>query len=103
MEILRGGRRVPAGVAGLRDEAMASKTTCHGLLSTRHRYGLLSAFRSGGPCPVNPVHVCPEGLQSAEPPFLVELLGGGVMSVLCHVCHVFPPHVSIFGLFPVLV
>ncbi len=25
------------------------------------------------------------------------------MSVLCHVCHVFPPLVSIFGLFPVLV
>ncbi len=25
------------------------------------------------------------------------------MSVLCRVCHVFPPHVSIFGLFPVLV
>ncbi len=28
---------------------------------------------------------------------------GGVMSVLCRVCHVFLPHVSIFGLFPVLV
>ncbi len=26
-----------------------------------------------------------------------------VLSVLCRVCHVFPPHVSIFGLFPVLV
>ncbi len=26
-----------------------------------------------------------------------------VMSVLCRVCLVFPPHVSIFGLFPVLV
>ncbi len=25
------------------------------------------------------------------------------MSVLCRVCHVFPPPVSIFGLFPVLV
>ncbi len=25
------------------------------------------------------------------------------VSVLCRVCHVFPPHVSIFGLFPVLV
>ncbi len=25
------------------------------------------------------------------------------MSVICHVCHVFPPLVSIFGLFPVLV
>ncbi len=25
------------------------------------------------------------------------------LSVLCRVCHVFPPHVSIFGLFPVLV
>ncbi len=25
------------------------------------------------------------------------------MSVLCRVCHVFPPHVSLFGLFPVLV
>ncbi len=28
---------------------------------------------------------------------------GGVMSGFCCVCHVFPPHVSIFGLFPVLV
>ncbi len=28
---------------------------------------------------------------------------GGVMSVLCRVCHVFPPLVSLFGLFPVLV
>ncbi len=28
---------------------------------------------------------------------------GGVMSVLCGVCHVFPPLVSMFGLFPVLV
>ncbi len=25
------------------------------------------------------------------------------MSGFCRVCHVFPPHVSIFGLFPVLV
>ncbi len=54
-----------------------------------------------------PVHVCPEGPpERPPPPSPVELLGagrtfweGGVMSVLCRVCHVFPPIVSIFGLF----
>ncbi len=48
--------------------------------------------------------------RAPTPPSPVELLrrgthlpGGGVMSVLCRVRHVFPPLVSIFGLFPVLV
>ncbi len=50
------------------------------------------------------------GLQNAHPPSLVVLLrrgtrlpGGGVMSDLCRVRLVFPPLVSIYGLFPVLV
>ncbi len=51
------------------------------------------------------------GLQSAHPPSPVELLrrgtrlpgGGSYVRVLLFVCHVFPPLVSIFGLFPVLV
>ncbi len=53
--------------------------------------------------------VCPEGPPEHPPPLPVELVrrgtrlpGGGVMSGFCCVCHVFPPHVSIFGLFPVL-
>ncbi len=67
-------------------------------------------FRSGGPRPVFLSVFVLRGLQSAHPPSPMELLrlgtslsGGGVMSVLCRVCHVFPPLVSIFGLFPVLV
>ncbi len=60
------------------------------------------------PAPPWSLSVC--STQSAHPPSPMELLrlgtslsGGGVMSVLCRVCHVFPPLVSIFGLFPVLV
>ncbi len=57
-----------------------------------------------------PVRVCPEGPPERPPP-----LPGGIVTAwdtpsrrgeLCQgsvVCHVFPPHVSIFSLFPVLV
>ncbi len=45
-------------------------------------------------CPVLSCLFSPGGLL---------ILGGGVMSVLCRVCLAFPPLVSIFGLFPVLV
>ncbi len=73
----------------------------HGLLSFLHRHGFQSSQLRHGPCLSVPlwrspscvlVRICPEG--PPERP---------VMSVLCRVCHVFPPLVSIFGLFPVLV
>ncbi len=54
---------------------------------------------------VDGVRGCPRVLLmihgAAEPNGFIR--EGGVMSVLCRVCLVFPPHVSIFGLFPVLV
>ncbi len=58
-----------------------------------------------------PVRVCPEGPPERPPPppwWNCYGVGhafreGGVMSGLCCVCHVFPPLVSLFGLFPVLV
>ncbi len=92
-------------------EAKAPKMTCHGLLSSLHRHGLQSSQLR-------------HGLQSSQlrhglrclfrwaptPPPRWNCYGvghafreGGVMSGFCCVCHVFPPHVSIFGLFPVLV
>ncbi len=84
-----GGKRVPAVGAGLRGPrprpqgppAMASLTPCTAMASRAptppprwNCYGVGHAFREGG-----------------------------VMSVLCRVCLGFPPIVSIFGLFPVLV
>ncbi len=68
-------------------------------------------FRSGGPRPVFLSVSVLRGLQSAHPPSPMELLrlgmslsgGGSYVSPLSCVCHVFPPLVSIFGLFPVLV
>ncbi len=66
-------------------------------------------FRSGGPRPVFLSVSVLRGLQSAHPPSRMELLrlrtslsgGGSYVSPLSCVCHVFPPLVSIFGLFPV--
>ncbi len=68
-------------------------------------------FRSGGPRPVFLSVSVLRGLQSGPPPLPMELLrlgtslsgGGSYVSPLSCVCHVFPPLVSIFGLFPVLV
>ncbi len=68
-------------------------------------------FRSGGPRPVFLSVSVLRGLQSAHPPSPMELLrlgtslsgGGSYVRVLSCVCHVFPPLVSIYGLFPVLV
>ncbi len=72
---------------------------------------LVCLFCSGGPRPVFLSVFVLRGLQSAHPPSLMELLrlgtslsgGGSYVSPLSCVCHVFPPHVSLFGLFPVLV
>ncbi len=55
------------------------------------------------------VSVCPEGPPECPPPLPGgdgsgrAFREGGVMSDLCRVCLVFPPPVSIFGLFPALV
>ncbi len=117
-----GGGRKGSGCGGRAEgtEAKAPKTTCHGLQSSQLRHGLQSSqlrhglrclFRSGGPRPVFLSVFVLRGLQSAHPPSLVELLrrgtrlpgGGSYVRVLLCVCHVFPPLVSIFGLFPVLV
>ncbi len=90
-----GGRRVLAEVAGTRDEATATKTTCHGHLSSRHHHGLLSVFCSGVPCLVNPVHVCPEGPPERPTPLPdgtvrrgMSFPGGGsyVSSLSCVSC-----------------
>ncbi len=52
------------------------------------------SVRPGGPRPVS----LSMSVQRAHPP-----REGGVISVLYRACHVFPPLVSLFGLFPVLV
>ncbi len=85
----------------------------HGLQSFQLRHGLRHLFRSGGPHPVFLSVFVLRGLQSARPPTSPPrwncygvghaLREGGVMSGFCCVCHVFPPLVSIFGLFPVIV
>ncbi len=92
----------------------------HGLLSSLHRHGLQScqlAMASELSVPLwrspscVPVRVCLEGPPERPPPSPMELLrlgtslsgGGSYVSPLSCVCHVFPPLVSIFGLFPVLV
>ncbi len=66
-----GVKRVPA--VG----ATATRTTCHGLLSSLHRHGLRCLFRSGGPHPVFLSMSVLRGLQSAHPPSPVELLRRG--------------------------
>ncbi len=83
--------------------AMASRAPSSTLAS-------VCPFHSRGPCPVS----CPSVSWGASrvltlPPrwkcYSVgrALREGGVMSVLCRVCLVFPPLVSLFGLFPFLV
>ncbi len=92
----------------------------HGLQSSLHRHGFQSSQLRHGPClsvllwrspSCVPVCVCPEGPPERPPPLpdgtvkaRDEPFGRGeFMSVLCRVCHVSPPHASLFGLFPVLV
>ncbi len=91
----------------------------HGLQSSLHRHGFQSSQLRHGPClsvllwrslSCVPVCVCPEGPPEHPPPPLMELLrlgtslsGGGELCQSSVVCHVSPPHVFLFGLFPVLV
>ncbi len=76
------GSKAPAVVAGPRDEATATRTTCHGLWSSPLCLGQPVCSALEAPV-LYPVRVCPEG----PPPSPVELLrrgsrlpGGGVMS-----------------------
>ncbi len=97
-------------LSSLHHHGLLSSLHHHGLQSSQLRHGLRCLFRSGGPRPVFLSMSVLRGLQSAHPPPRWNCYGvghafweGGVMSVLCRVCLVFPPLVSIFGLFPVLV
>ncbi len=126
MEILGGGSRVPAVGAGSRPRA--PKTICHGPQSSQLRHGpqssqLRHGFQSSqlrhGPClsvllwrspSCIPVCVCPEGPPERPPPLpdgtvkaRDEPFGRGELCQSSVVCHVSLPHVSLFGLFPVLV
>ncbi len=138
MEILGGGRRVPAVGAGPRgSRPRAPKTICHGLQSSQlrhgpqssqlrhglqsslHRHGFQSSQLRHGPClsvllwrspSCVPVCVCPEGPPERPPPLpdgtvkaRDEPFGRGELCQSSVVCHVSLPHVSLFGLFPVLV
>ncbi len=147
MEILGGGRRVPAVGAGPRgSRPRAPKTICHGLQSSQlrhgpqssqlrhgpqssqlhhglqsslHRHGFQSSQLRHGPClsvllwrspSCVPVCVCPEGPPERPPPLpdgtvkaRDEPFGRGELCQSSVVCHVSPPHVALFGLFPVLV
>ncbi len=91
----------------------------HGLQSSLHRHGFQSSQLRHGPClsvllwrspSCVPVCVCPEGPPERPPPLpdgtvkaRDEPFGRGELCQSSVVCHVSPPHVSLFGLFPVLV
>ncbi len=120
-EIFWGGKMVPVVGAGPRGPrpwpqgppAMASWAPCTAMASWAPSSAMASfvcLFRSGGPRPVFLSVFVLRGLQSAHPPYPVELFtawdtpsGRGELCQGSVVCHVFPPLVSIFGLFPVLV
>ncbi len=88
----------------------------HGLQSSLHRHGFESSQLCHGPCLLwrspscVPVCVCPEGPPERPPPLpdgtvkaRDEPFGRRELCQSSVVCHVSPPHVSLFGLFPVLV
>ncbi len=91
----------------------------HGFQSSLHRHGFQSSQLRHGPClsvllwrspSCVPVCVCPEGPPERPPPLpdgtvkaRDEPFGRGELCQSSVVCHVSPPHVSLFGLFPVLV
>ncbi len=128
-EIFLGVERVPAVGAGPRRPrprpqappamaswapctAMASRAPCTTMASRAPSSAMASVICSALEVPVLWSCLCLSRGPPERPPPLPggtvkardEPFGrGGVMSVLCRVCHVFPPHVSIFGLFPVLV
>ncbi len=107
--------RAPSSAMASRapSSAMASWAPCTAMASRAPSSAMVPVclFHSGGPRPVFLSVFVLRGLQSAHPPSPVELLrlgtslsgGGSNVSPLSCVCHVFPPLVSIFGLFPVLV
>ncbi len=104
MDFFWEGSRTPAVVAGPRDEATATRTPCRAPCSTLAKICL---FSSGGPYPIS----CPcvsWGASRVPPRWYCYGAGrafreGGVMSVLCRLCHVFPPLVSIYVFSPVRV
>ncbi len=119
-EILGGVVRVPAvGARPRGPRPRPPKTICHGLQSSLHRHGFQSSQLHHGPCLSVPlgrspscvlVRICPEGPPERPPPLpdgtvkaRDEPFGRGELCQGSVVCHVFPPLVSIFGLFPVLV
>ncbi len=92
---------------------MASWAPCTAMASRAPSSAMVPVclFHSGGPRPVFLSVFVLRGLQSARPPPLPdgtvkawdEPFGRGELCQGSVVCHVFPPLVSIFGLFPVLV
>ncbi len=86
-----GGSRTPSVVAGLRGPRPRRPPPL----------ASICLFCSGGPRPVS--YLCVSRGASRVPSPTRAFWEGGVMSVLCRVCSVFPSLVSIFGLFPVLV
>ncbi len=87
----------------------------HGLQSSLHRHGFQSSQLRHGPClsvllwrspSCVPVCVCPEGPPERPPPLpdgtvkaRDEPFGRGELCQSSVVCHVSPPHASLFGLF----
>ncbi len=116
-----GPRRPSAMAARAPSSAMVPRapSSAMGLQSSLHRHGFQSSQLRHGPClsvllwrspSCVPVCVCPEGPPERPPPLpdgtvkaRDEPFGRGELCQASVVCHVSPPHVSLFGLFPVLV
>ncbi len=110
MDFFWGGTKVPTVVAGPRDKATATKdhlpwppelpappwppSVCSTLEAPLCVFICLSCGDCRVPSPPPRWNCYGSGRAFRE---------GGVMSDLCRVCLQFPPRVSIFGLFPVLV
>ncbi len=93
MDFFGGGTKVPAVVAGPRDEATATRDHLPWppeLPAPPWPPSVCSALKAPS-C----VFLCvgPVGSPECPSPFRE----GGVMSDLCHVCLVFPPLVSLYG------
>ncbi len=90
MNLFQGGSRTPSVLAGLRGPRPRPRRP--------PPLASICLFRSGGSRPVS--YLCVSRGASRVPSPTRAFWEGGVMSVT--VCYVFPPLVSIFGLFPVL-